>query len=117
MVCEHLFFKSTFSSVDTYVLRKPNRFILSTVQAHSAKADQNPYVLRTPGLLKMCLNAALNQIALYLYGNNQINWASSQNVLEQVAETQFGSTFRTPGISSKLESLRSQSGTSFSAAL
>ena len=45
------------------------------------------------------------------------NWASSQNVLEQVAETQFGSTFRTPGISSKLESLRSQSGTSFSAAL
>jgi hypothetical protein len=73
---------------------------LQTVQAHSAKADQNPYVLRTPGFLKI-----------------NFNWASSQNVLEQVAETQFGSTFRTPGISSKLESLRSQSGTSFSAAL
>lgn len=33
--------------------------IHETVQAHSAKADQNPYVLRTPGILEMCLNAAL----------------------------------------------------------
>jgi len=29
----------------------------------SAKADQNPYVLCTPGILEMCLNAALNQIS------------------------------------------------------
>jgi hypothetical protein len=39
------------------------RFLLPSVQAHSAKADQNPFVLRTPGILEMCLNAVLNQIA------------------------------------------------------
>ena len=58
--------------MERLVLRNPPQTIYLAVQAHSAKADQNPYVLRTPGFLKMCLNAALNQIALYLYGNNQL---------------------------------------------
>ena len=59
---------------------------IQTVQAHSAKADQNPYVLRTPGLLEMCLNAALNQIAIKNRILCSFSWASSQNVPEQVAK-------------------------------
>ena len=47
----------------TQVRYKRHYGVYTDVQAHSAKADQNPYVLRTAGLLKMCLNAALNQIA------------------------------------------------------
>ena len=38
----------------------------------SAKADQNPFVLCTPGILEICLNAALNQIVLYIYTYNQL---------------------------------------------
>jgi len=39
----------------------------------SAKADQNPCVLRTPGILEMCLNGALNQIALWACSYYQLS--------------------------------------------
>ena len=69
---------------------------IQTVQAHSAKADQNPYVLRTPGLLEMCLNAALNQIAIKNRILCSFSWASSQNVPEQVAKRNLVPVLRAP---------------------
>jgi hypothetical protein len=57
MVCEHLFFKSTFPTMDMNALRKPNRFILSNVsgQAPTTSPSERFYhymttSYRLPGL-------------------------------------------------------------------
>jgi len=53
-------------------------------------------------ILGMCLNAALNQIAMNLRTTISFCWISNQNVPEQNAETQFGSVLQTLNIKKDL---------------
>ena len=47
--------------------------INDNIQAHSAKADFClPFATQLLHPKEMCLNASLNQIAAYLYANNQL---------------------------------------------
>ncbi|MCJ7774228.1 MAG: hypothetical protein MUP22_13980, partial [Desulfobacterales bacterium] len=53
----------------------------------SAKADQNPYVLRSPGILENVLERGAKPNCFCNFINiNSFNWASSQNVPEQVVK-------------------------------
>ena len=57
--------------------------VYTLVQAHSAKADQNPSLLRTPGILENVPERRAKPNCFCNFMKTiSFNWASSQNVPE-----------------------------------
>jgi len=84
-------FAKTHANPDT----DGNSLYHRAVQAHSAKADQNPYVLRTPGILENVLERGAKPNCFCNFINiNSFNWASSQNVPEHHAKSNLDPPLR-----------------------